>query len=306
MDFINGEKIKIILITGFLGSGKTTFLNKLVNFYSQRKIALIVNDFGKIAVDGILLQNKIDNELNTKMYEISNGSIFCSCLSTELVNALKFFITKKPEILIIETSGLSDPSTFHKILKDNKLEKYYDIYNSVCIVDTIKTIQLLKKITAIEKQIISSNIIVINKVDLINETEIYKVVQEIKILNNKAIIIATSYVEFDLEILEKNKKQNFSINSNTCNTVNNRPATLFLEQQEMTINKLENFYERVNRYILRIKGFLKINEKLYYVSNNNDKLKIENKDSYKITDYGLSVISYRGSENKIEKEWKRI
>jgi hypothetical protein len=74
----------------------------------------------------------------------------------------------------------------------------------------------------------------------------------------------------------------------------------------MTINKLENFYERVNRYILRIKGFLKINEKLYYVSNNNDKLKIENKDSYKITDYGLSVISYRGSENKIEKEWERI
>ena len=65
---------KLYLITGFLGSGKTTFLHKLVRLFPDRRLAIVVNEFGKVGVDGVLL-----SDLEAELIEINNGSIFCSC-----------------------------------------------------------------------------------------------------------------------------------------------------------------------------------------------------------------------------------
>ena len=112
------KKIDIILVTGFLGVGKTTLLNRLIERYKSKKLGVIINDFGKISVDGILLRDLLPDSQNNSIIEIKNGSIFCSCLSVDLVTALKEYIELNPDLLIIETSGLSDPSSFQKILKE--------------------------------------------------------------------------------------------------------------------------------------------------------------------------------------------
>ena len=65
---------KLYLITGFLGAGKTTFLNKFTQLFQDKKIVLIVNEFGKNGVDGALLQH-----IGARLAEIDNGSIFCAC-----------------------------------------------------------------------------------------------------------------------------------------------------------------------------------------------------------------------------------
>jgi G3E family GTPase len=68
------------LLTGFLGSGKTTFLKRIIDRLANHKIGILMNEFGKISVDGILLQkNGVD------IVEINNGSVFCSCLKGALL-----------------------------------------------------------------------------------------------------------------------------------------------------------------------------------------------------------------------------
>ena len=300
------RKPQIILVTGFLGSGKTTLLNRLIEFYSSKKLAMIINDFGKIAVDGMLLNDLVErsDNNNTTIYEISNGSIFCSCLSAELVKSLKYYVEIKPDVLLIETSGLSDPSTFGKILEDNKLDKDFDIAASFCIVDSIRTMKLANKIVAIEKQIKSSNIIVVNKTDLISDDEYSEIERFIKDKNNNASLLKTTFVNIDLSILDTHQNANYSHEAETCNTVSSRPGSIVLEQKEVTENSLNEFYEIIKNKIFRIKGFLNIKGNTYFISDNNDKLQIQKSDKH-VERYGLSVLLPSDTTDFVENNWEK-
>ncbi len=301
----NNSKIKILLVTGFLGSGKTTLINRLIDFYKSKKIALIVNDFGKIVVDGILLRNQLDNQKST-IYEIANGSIFCTCLSAELVKSLNFFINEKPETVIIETSGLSDPSTFQKILSENNLDDFYTIENSICIVDSKNVLQLSNKILAIEKQILSSKIILINKNDLISDKEYKKIEEFVKSKNKNSFVIKSKYAEFDLQLLNNNQSLQFSNDAVTCNTVSTRPGSILLNQKKITQNEIKEFYNNIGNNILRIKGFLKIGSVSYYISDNNKELQIKKFDKSKIQKYGLSVLLEKKYVDLVKSEWNKF
>ena len=68
--------IPTILLTGFLGAGKTTLLNRLIKFYKSKNTVLLINEFGKIGIDGELLV-----EGNYKKIELNKGSLFCICVS---------------------------------------------------------------------------------------------------------------------------------------------------------------------------------------------------------------------------------
>ncbi|MEN8193966.1 MAG: GTP-binding protein [Bacteroidota bacterium] len=287
-----GSKPKIILVTGFLGSGKTTLINRLIEYYRDKKIGLIINDFGQISVDGMLVENIIHNagkEESTNIFEITNGSIFCSCLSAELVTALKEFVNINPEVLIIETSGLSDPSTFNKILEENKLNEYYEVISSICIVDPTKTPKLATKILAIERQIKSCNIIIVNKIDICEEHEYRSSYQLIEAINTKVKIIDTKYAEFDISKIEEKFEYEINPVTETCNTVSSRPGSIVLNPQNATKEFLFNLYNEINSEIFRIKGFLKIDGQNYYIYDNNDTLHIVIFEK-EIEQYGLSVL----------------
>ncbi len=302
------NKPKIILVTGFLGSGKTTLLNRLIEFYSSQKLGLIINDFGKIAVDGVLLKKLIENSDSSNqssVYEISNGSIFCSCLSAELVKSLKYFADIKPDVLLIETSGLSDPSTFGKILEENKLDEVYDVAASFCLFDAIRSMKLSNKIVAIEKQIKSSNIIVVNKTDLISEGEYSEIEKFILSKNKKAELLKTTFANINLSILNSQINTNYLPEAETCNTVNSRPGSIVLEQETVTENLLKEFYETIKNKIFRIKGFIKIEGNTYYVSDNNNNLQIQKSDKY-VEQYGLSVLLPSDTIDFVENNWDNI
>ena len=300
-------KPKIILVTGFLGSGKTTLLNRLIEFYSSQKLGLIINDFGQIVVDGILLKDLVKNSdsKESSIYEISNGSIFCSCLSAELVKSLKYFADIKPNVLLIETSGLSDPSTFGKILEENKLDKVYDVVASFCLFDAVRSMKLSNKIVAIEKQIKSSNIIVVNKTDLISENEYSEIEKFILSKNKNAELIKTTFANMNLSILNSQINIKFISEVGTCNTVTSRPGSIVLVKNEVTENSLNKFYEIVKNKIFRIKGFLIIEGDTYFISDNNYKLQIQKSDKH-VELYGLSVLLPTDTIDFVENNWDNI
>ncbi|MBC2745103.1 MAG: hypothetical protein HGJ93_19285 [Desulfosarcina sp.] len=97
----------VYLITGFLGSGKTTLLNRIIqSFPKDRKLMILMNEFGDIGVDGTLVD---DDDL--AMLEISKGSIFCVCVKTDFIKGLMDIAQRmQPDVLIIEATGVANPS----------------------------------------------------------------------------------------------------------------------------------------------------------------------------------------------------
>ena len=91
------KNIQLYLVSGFLGSGKTTFLRQLLLQMQNVRVGVIVNEFGSIGIDGKVLQQG-----DTKMVEINNGSIFCACLKDGFVKTLVAFLEQPIDVLFIE------------------------------------------------------------------------------------------------------------------------------------------------------------------------------------------------------------
>lgn len=168
--------ISSFVITGFLGSGKTTFMLKAVKeHFKDKKVAVIVNEIGDIGVDGKILQNVYSNVL-----ELSEGCICCS-LQAEFEKGVYEILEKyNPDFLFVETSGASNP--FPIMLSLQNIGSLLE--GVVCVVDA-KNFHSYKSNETFKYQIGSSNIIVVNKIDLISEKELENIENEIKAIKKE-------------------------------------------------------------------------------------------------------------------------
>lgn len=109
MSLFSKKRIPVVLITGYLGSGKTTFLNNLLAF-ENRKIALVVNDMGKVNIDAKLIKNETMKKMDTKMIELSNGCICCTLRDEFMVEIENLAKIKDLDAIFVEASGISEPA----------------------------------------------------------------------------------------------------------------------------------------------------------------------------------------------------
>ena len=110
----HAERIPTIILTGFLGAGKTTLLNRLIEHYNSERTVLLINEFGQVSIDGELLA-----EGNYEKIELNKGSLFCICVRTDFIFEVERIAKElKPELLIIEATGLADTSEMEKMLAE--------------------------------------------------------------------------------------------------------------------------------------------------------------------------------------------
>ena len=157
------KKISLYMLTGFLGAGKTTFLEKMIHGFKDQKIAVIMNEFGKSDVDG-----KLISHLPIMMKKIDNGSIFCSCKSDKFIDVMIDITKQKPDVLIVESSGLANPSTMPGILDlvSKLTNESFDPKANIGIMDATNVYKLARTAVMVASQIAHSDIILLNKVDL--------------------------------------------------------------------------------------------------------------------------------------------
>ena len=123
------EMIPFHIVSGFLGSGKTTFLKRIIeNYAGSMKVGIIQNEFSPANIDGVDLK---DTNKEFSLLEINNGSVFCVCLLTDFARSLEKFIDEiHPEIVVMEASGLSDPTSISEILSSGSLGKKMHLASS--------------------------------------------------------------------------------------------------------------------------------------------------------------------------------
>lgn len=162
--------IQSFIITGFLGVGKTTMLtNTVKKHFSDKKVAIVVNEFGDVGIDGNILSN-----VYSEVLEISEGCICCQ-LSEEFESGVLEIIEKyKPEIIFVETSGASEPFPIFLSLQNLGIT----VEGVICVVDS-KNLDSYKDNSTAKYQIGGSNIIVLNKTDLVNDDELEAVKKDV-------------------------------------------------------------------------------------------------------------------------------
>lgn len=162
--------IQSFILTGFLGVGKTTMLtNTVKKHFSEKNIAIIVNEFGDVGIDSKILTN-----VHSEVLEISEGCICCQ-LSQEFESGVIEIIEKyNPEVIFVETSGASEPFPIFLSLQNLGIS----VEGIICVADA-KNFDSYKDNSTAKYQLGGSNIIVLNKTDLVTQEELEAVEKEI-------------------------------------------------------------------------------------------------------------------------------
>ncbi len=186
----------VYLITGFLGSGKTTFLNRIVrSFPSTQKLMILMNEFGDIGLDGTLVEQN-----GLAMLEISKGSIFCVCVKTDFIKGLMNIAQNvQPDVLIIEATGVANPSDLKRDLKLSIFQNRFQFMEQFCIIDTVNFEDAYDTFTSVEKQIESATLFIINKIDAAEVETIARVKQIVARHHPNPEFIESVYADIPLE-----------------------------------------------------------------------------------------------------------
>ena len=187
---------EVLLITGFLGSGKTTFLNRVLRvFPTDRKLMVLMNEFGEMGIDGQLVEGE-----DLDMLEISKGSIFCVCVKTDFIRGLATIARDiQPDMLIIEATGVANPGDLKKDLKLSIFKERFRFKEQVCIIDAENFLDTYETFASIEKQIETSTLFVINKTDLAQTEAIDRIKKIVGGHHSAPEFFETTYSDIPLE-----------------------------------------------------------------------------------------------------------
>ena len=182
--------VPVYLITGYLGSGKTTLLNHLLatpELRSQR-VALLVNEFGTLGVDGQLLETSADH-----IFELNRGSLFCACIQTDVVRALETIAAEiRPDLVIAEASGMAQTSDLSSFFALPSTRDRFRVQANVCVVDPNFT-KVLPYLKASRAQVEWADGLVINKMDVLGETGAERLASVVGDLNPRAAQLRVSH-----------------------------------------------------------------------------------------------------------------
>ncbi len=207
-------KIPITLITGFLGSGKTSFLSEYLNQIDHQGVALIINEIGQAALDQRILSVQYCGE---KMLYLNAGCVCCN-KRLDLVESLKATLNNYEwhgEILrriIIETTGLANPAPIlWTILSDVFLGAHFEIQSVVACVDVLNAKTHLTNNEA-KEQIVFADSVLLTKTDLQNDsTALMKLKERIQSLNPSAEIFDKKNIDYESFFSRKNGARNFML-----------------------------------------------------------------------------------------------
>ncbi len=160
-------KIPVTLITGFLGAGKSSFINRILDDNPGIRFGLVVNEFGDVN-----LESQIVDAGKNEITELSNGCM-CCVMRDDLIGSVKALLDKGPDIghILLEASGLSDPVPIAAAFVLNDLDGRLRFDAIVCIVDTVNYLDSIEDFAIATQQLQYSDFILLSKTDLATPDE---------------------------------------------------------------------------------------------------------------------------------------
>jgi G3E family GTPase len=192
--------IPVCLITGFLGTGKTTLLKRIVENNRDRKWIYLINEFSALDVDGAIV-----SEQHPDVVSIPGGSIFCKCLVTEFIGQMTKIHDLHPDAegVVIEASGMADPRVIADMLRETGLGAHFELANIVSIVEPRSFLRLIHTLPNIIHQVEAADWVLLNKCDLFDENQLAETEQAVRNIKAEANLVRCVKGEADFPIIGK-------------------------------------------------------------------------------------------------------
>lgn len=310
------NKIPTTIFSGFLGSGKTTIINSLIDqlLKNGEKVAYVKNEIGDEDVDGKIIRGK-----NIKTKELLNGCICCTLVGPFINSIYELVESAQPDRIIIEASGASDPSaialmvTSHPLLLRDGVIAVIDVLNF----DGYKDLSLTAR-----SQARFTDLIVFNKTELADMDRKIAVVGYVRELNSISPIIETKNGEVEADLIfgvgsqhlinmlnSLNAKNDKDLNHQRHHLEEDKIETFFCQvSKKFNDQELNDFLNYLPKNIIRVKGFVKYNDdQIKIVNKVGGRSTIESLDKHiningkdlKLVFIGFSINEYK---NEIEKK----
>ena len=243
--------IPLTLISGYLGTGKTTLINNLLRT-TKKKIALLVNDFGDVNIDESLIETRTDSVLS-----IAGGCVCCS-YGNELIETLESMNSNEilPDHIVLEASGIALPS---KIIQTISLMEFLSFHGTVLLTDASRLRSQLNDLyisDTISLQIEQHDLLVLNKTDLLKEDELLNCIDTLskRFEIRKFLKTVNAYIEEEDMLLDfgpshkinLEKKQEHGFISSTIKptgTMNAEALSTLLRDPVYNIERAKGFFK---------------------------------------------------------------
>ena len=190
------SRIPVTVLTGFLGAGKTTLVNRILSENHGKRIAVIENEFGEVGVDHELVIGA-DEEI----FETSNGCICCT-VRGDLIRILGQLRKRRDRFdsVLIETTGLADPGPVAQtFFIDEELKEHYSLDAIVTLVDARHIEQELENSPIALEQIAFADVILLNKIDLVDAAALERIERRVRGISATAAVIHSRNADVPLE-----------------------------------------------------------------------------------------------------------
>lgn len=248
------SRTPITLITGPLGSGKTTLLRHILD-QVPKKIAILMNEFGEIAIDSKIIEGK-----NVRIAELDGGCVCCSLLG-EFEAAVEEVLEKvDPEVIVVETTGVAEPDALIFDIQESLPRVRLDGVITIADADGMIRYPQVGHTTRLQME--AADALLLNKTDLVSSQKCERVEEMLRRLNPQAAILRTRRCQVDPALLvgigrERELRASSHVHQPEFQSFVYSSERMFRRQA------FENFLERLEEDVYRAKGFVRFPEGTY-------------------------------------------
>ncbi|NHN30631.1 CobW family GTP-binding protein [Paenibacillus agricola] len=196
--------VPVHILSGFLGSGKTTFLTQALDYYrlSGKKPAVLMNELGDVNLDGMLVDDEVP------MTEMLSGCICCTIRGDLGMELRELILEHKPDVIFVECTGAANPIEILDGVTDASLLTEMELKSLITIVDAAQLLERHKKgqgktYRLMQDQIRCASELILNKTDLVSAADLLMLEHTIREWNQVAPMTATVKCQIDLTMLDR-------------------------------------------------------------------------------------------------------
>jgi G3E family GTPase len=238
----------ITLITGSLGSGKTTLLRRILE-NTERRLAILMNEFGEISIDGQVIQGE-----HVQIVELMGGCVCCS-LTGEFEAAVNEIIEKvHPELIVVETTGVAEADALVFEVEESLPQVRLD--GVICIVDADITVRFPQLGRVTRTQLETADVVLVNKIDLVNANQVEAVLAQIRQINERAAMFQTVRCDIDPNLLFGLEVERHAAPAEHHHDVKFQSFT-FTTEKRLDRERFEEMVAGLPESVYRAKGFVR-------------------------------------------------
>lgn len=260
-------KMPIVLITGALGSGKTTLLQRFIDEVPL-KLAVLVNEFGEIGIDGTVIRAK-----NVNLIELAGGCVCCELTGEFEAAVTELMQTMQPQMIVVEATGVAESDAL--VLEVEESISGVRLDSVIYLADAYTSLKYPQVGYVARNQLQAADVVLINKIDLVAADRLQAIETQIRQFNSRAAILPTAFAEVDVKMLLGTTGQPRPALTRTHRHSVELTQLSYRSHNDFSRTAFETLLAGLAPGVVRAKGFIRLDGRYHLLNQVGDRFTLE-------------------------------